>query len=188
LTKENSFYWASSTNYYADSSGFSIQRLVQAAKGKIVHEIAVNFADSAKQPILNEVVNVENQIPPAKRRTTDAAMLFGTVLFLGLDDQEPTVFVVSFTIQRTNGEQTVTSKGPVAFPKSSFGGGIGIYDDGLDYMKAHSAEITSDPVGVLRNSVLQEENRFPNDIGGKMSILQLSSDGFKWIENGECRE
>jgi hypothetical protein len=188
LIKENSFYWASSTNYYADSTGFSIQKLVQAAKGNTLHEIAANLADTAKQPILDEVENVENQIPPEKRRTTDAAMLFGTVLFLGLDDQKPAVFIVRFTVQRTNRKETVRSDGPIPFTETSVGGGIGIFDEGLDYMTAHRAEIASNPIGILRNSVLQEEHKFPDDIGGKMSILQLSSDGFRWIENGECSD
>jgi hypothetical protein len=168
LTKEGAFYWGSSSDFYVDDvSGFSIQKLIHQTKGKTLHEIATNFASSAKEPILKEFLSVQNQMPPADTYP------FASIIFLGVTDSKPEVFIVSFTIERHNNQLTVASNGPIT-PPENVGGGIGIRDEALAYMAAHCEQIALNAIGVLRNSMLAEEKKFPNDIGGKISIVQLS--------------
>jgi hypothetical protein len=190
LTKEGTFYWGASANVYIDDiSGFSIPKLVHQVEGKNLYEIAAKIASSAKIPISNEVLSLQKHDPSSfgGLKPVDT-FRFAKVVFLGVENRKPQIFFVTFMVHLNNEQFTVSSVGPETLPKGSDSGGAGVIDDALAYIAAHQEQISSDPVGVLRNSVLAEEKAFPANIGGKTSIIQLSPNGIKWVENGECQE
>ena len=64
--------------------------------------------------------------------------------------------------------------------------GIGETVHALDYIHNHANEIITDPVGVIRNSIVAEEQMNGRRVGRKISVLRVSGMGAGWEEKGEC--
>jgi hypothetical protein len=108
-------------------------------------------------------------------------------VFAGIENGKPAVLF--FNLQaRIDGSQVYIFAPPAKPPKGNEGGvGIGVVEDGLRYIAEHRNRIDTDPAGVIRDSVAVEAKADPTHVGGKISILHLTSKGAEWIDKGECQ-
>jgi hypothetical protein len=64
--------------------------------------------------------------------------------------------------------------------------GIGESQEAQKYLDAHRDEFTKNNPKVLRDALLFEEKEKPDYVGGEINILEISTTGHHWIEQGAC--
>ncbi|MGA9936727.1 MAG: hypothetical protein WA369_12070 [Candidatus Acidiferrales bacterium] len=187
LRKQNTFYFAGAGNDYEDPpSGFSIPNLVAASSSPnaSIYQTALRFISISKSPIAKETAFIV-KYEGARFSLTDS-IRFGRVIFFGVERGQPKVWLVTISVHFLDGEWIVDEHAPEPPPKDLPGFGIGVVDTAVDYIMGHQNEVATDPLGVLRKSVAAQVQVDPIHIGGPISIVELSRNGVRWIEPGEC--
>jgi hypothetical protein len=195
IFNEGRFYWTVAAVPYDDPlTGFSVAKLVnqiKSTKGTIRDSMNAFIANS-KAPIAKEIIHIRKTYP------SDFATDFGKfmvhhgkanlikVVFVGVESGQLVAESVSMTAEEIN-NHIVVSGTPVelAAEKDWF---LGNRNDARDFIDQNRQRIASDPAGLVRDTVLLEERLHPGEVGGPISILQVTDAGGKWIEQGECKQ
>jgi hypothetical protein len=189
IIKKGQFYWAAASPIYEDpESGFTVTKLVdQIAVGDSLRETMATFIASSKIPIVQELLYVQRFHPDEYPQLMPGGKShLIKVVFVGVENGQPKAVFTDLTAEIISGE-IVIDGAPNEPPGSEGWLEFGASDSAEHYMIHHRSEIPTDPAGLLRDSILAQEKATPNRVGGKVSVMQLTNKGTKWIDTGECR-
>lgn len=186
------FFWAVATPLYNDLfSGFDFSKLMNIPKsdsGTLRSKMDV-FLKEAKEPLITELKFIRNNAPDRFADFISRKCLW-QVAFVGFESSRRTFEVACISVKASGGDLTLEVPqhlGPAKgyeIDGSFFG--IGESKEAQKYLDAHREEFTKDNAKVLRDALLLEEKEKPEYVGGEINILEISSDGHRWIAQGAC--
>jgi hypothetical protein len=188
--EEGEFYWAAAGPVYIDiRRGFQVKNLVdriKSEKGTLRSRMKAFIANS-KQPIAKELASIrkDDRTFFAKLLTYNSLL---QIVFVGFEEEHPAFVWASLTAREVNGRVVVdgTVEEP---PRDQSSGllGIGETIQAQEYIRKNGSRLATDPIGVIRESIIVQELAEPQMVGGNVSILQISRDGKQWIDKGVCK-
>jgi hypothetical protein len=192
ISSRGQFYWAASGPLYSDpQTGFDVSALMARIKfedGNLRSKMDT-FLSKSKHPFARELAAVKRASPATYSKFLTYQYLL-QIIFVGFENGQPTWTLGTLTGHEVNGQITIddaSNEAPFLAEHRTDVQGIGETREAREYLNNHHPEVRNDPVAALRESVLIEERALPQEVGGKVSILEISGIGTRWVEKGECK-
>jgi hypothetical protein len=192
IIKQESFYWAASSPFYSDPyTGFEVEGLmkqIHADKGTLVSAMRA-FIEGAKGPLVRELQSMKTDDPALYGKIVKHKQSPLEVVFVGLEESQPTIVWANFIATESRGAIVVS-----AIPNSPeepsverpFGFlGMGEFSEAERYIRANGSKLSTDTVGVIRNSMAAEE-KVSKIVGSPFTIIRLDASGVAWVDRGKC--
>jgi hypothetical protein len=192
INSEGGFYWAAGSLVYEDEeAGYSIKRMVSEAastKGTLLDAmnalIVAAKVDSAKEFSL---LKRTSPMDFSKLIQPDHTILVAKVIFIGKGNGHPPKVIYTILVAREIHGKIIISGTPIIPPAAHISFELGSYLTAEDYFLAHQLSPQIDPAPIMRDGIVAEEKAHPLNIGGRVSVLEISPTDSHWREKGECQ-
>jgi hypothetical protein len=192
INSEREFYWAAASPVYEDEeAGYSIKRMISEAastKGTLLDAmnalIVTAKVDSAKEFSLLKHTSPTDF---SKLIQPDHTILVAKVIFIGKGDGHPPQAIYTILVAREIHGKIIISGTPINPPAAPVNFELGSYSTAQNYFLVHELSPQSDPAPIMRDGIVAEEKAHPLNIGGRVSVLEISPTESHWREKGECQ-
>jgi hypothetical protein len=181
------FYFAIAGPYTRSNDGFSVKDIVRKVKPSgTLHDVAAAFIGAIDAPVKREMRHLIKRQPATfakfMRRWQGHIV---QVVFARIEGGHARSARVDISIRVVKEKIEVTAT-PTYSLDDRGSTAIGSSDQALMLVRGSSPQAQTDPAALLRSAVGIEAKLHPETVGGRLSILRLTSQGARWVEGGEC--
>jgi len=191
ILKSGHFYWAASGAVSDNVTGFKLSALVDRVKSQegSLRSKLDTFILESKKPLAQELTAIK-KVDPVYFSEALSRQCIWEIVFVGIERRRPTFVWVCIGGREVNGQIILDGTSQQASTTVDPLGDVlllGESEAAKSYIVDRRSKLNTDPIGVLRGSIVVEELEKPQLVGGEISIVEISDNGLTWIDKGKCK-
>jgi hypothetical protein len=193
IYRSGDMYWAAAGTTEYGYTNFSVPAIIASIGnyGSLDSKMT-RFIEAATTPMEKSIADSKPRNRKLYARLAAGKTSPLQIVFLSLEEGKPSYREVTFVPKMVRGRIKVTAQPFIRTEPTPQNpimvGGLGIYETAFSYLVKHANSFPRDPIGIIEGAVTAQSDATPKLVSAPASIVRLDRTGFRWEQQGMCKQ